>query len=254
MAERFVQFVVKGQKVYGMLHVPDGAKKFPAVVMCHGFTGNRIETHRLFVKAARRFAADGIATLRFDFRGSGESEGDFEQATVSSEIEDALAALAFLREQPEVDDERIGLVGLSLGGCVSAYAAVRDGRVKALVLWASVADLPEVFMSRWNETIRQVLETQGWFDIGGWKVSRNFYEDGLKVDPLREAVRYDGAALIVHGTEDTAVPVDHAYRYHAAFRCTKRLHLINGADHTFARCDWEEEVIKVTLEWLHMNL
>ncbi|MFA0780897.1 MAG: hypothetical protein RJAPGHWK_002418, partial [Candidatus Fervidibacter sp.] len=81
MPEQFVQFEVQGQRVYGMLHLPDGTsdtgKKVPAVAMCHGFTGNRIEAHRLFVKAARHFVQHGIAVLRFDFRGSGESEGDF---------------------------------------------------------------------------------------------------------------------------------------------------------------------------------
>lgn len=254
MAERFVQFTVHGQTVYGMLHAPEETAKAPAVAMCHGFTGNRIETHRLFVKMARCLAANGIAALRFDFRGSGESEGDFEQVTVSGEIDDALAALAFLRQQPEVDDNRIGLIGLSLGGCVAACAAARDRRVKALALWAAVADLQEVFADRWGELVQQALETQGWFDYGGWKISKAFYDDALQVDPLREGLRYDGAALIVHGTNDEVVPVDHAHRYHAAFRYTKRLHLIEGADHTFARTDWEGELFAVTLNWLKTHL
>jgi fermentation-respiration switch protein FrsA (DUF1100 family) len=122
MPEQFVQFEVQGQRIYGMLHLPDVAAKnsgtkVPAVAMCHGFTGNRIEAHRLFVKAARYFAANGFAVLRFDFRGSGESEGDFEQVTVSDEIADALAALAFVRRQSVVDENRIGLIGLRRGVC-----------------------------------------------------------------------------------------------------------------------------------------
>lgn len=258
MPEQFVQFEVQGQRVYGMLHLPDGTsdtgKKVPAVAMCHGFTGNRIEAHRLFVKAARHFVQHGIAVLRFDFRGSGESEGDFEQVTVSGEIADALAALQFLRQQPHVDAERLGLIGLSLGGCVAACAAAQDGRVKALVLWAAVGDLKELFISRWGEPIRQQIETQGYWDMGGWKISKAFYEDAQQVEPLREILRYDGATLIVHGTNDTSVPVDHAHRYHTAVRGTKRLHLIDGADHTFARSDWETELFAVTLDWLKTHL
>ncbi len=253
MAEHFVQFRVEGQSVYGMLHLPEGKGKVPAVALCHGFTGNRIEAHRLFVKMARLLAANGIAALRFDFRGSGESEGDFEQVTVSSEITDALAALDFLRKQPEIDPERIGLLGLSLGGCVATCAAARDQRVRALVLWAAVADLSG-FEQRLDPTARDLLEKQGWLDFGGWKVSKAFYEDTTRVAPLREALRYDGAVLIVHGGNDPVVPVDHAHRYHAAFQCTKRLHIIPVADYTFARLSWEEEVMKVSLEWFKTHL
>lgn len=254
MAEHFVQFRVEGQSVYGMIHLPEGKGKVPAVAMCHGFTGNRIEAHRLFVKAGRFLAAKGIAVLRFDFRGSGESEGDFEQVTVSSEINDALAALDFLRKQPEVDPDRVGLIGLSLGGCVATCAASRDRKVRALVLWAAVADLKGLFVQRMQPEIKDLLEKQGWVDFGGWKVSKAFYEDAAKIEPLREALRYDGAVLIVHGGKDPVVPVDHAHRYHAAFQCTKKMHIIPEADHTFARLDWESEVIQVTLEWLKTHL
>jgi len=254
VAEHFVQFRVEGQAVYGMLHLPEGNGKFPAVALCHGFTGNRIEAHRLFVKMARLLAANGIAALRFDFRGSGESEGEFEQMTVSGEITDALAALDFLRKQPEIDPNRIGLIGLSLGGCVAACAAARDGNVKTLVLWAAVADLKGSFVEKMPTDVRELLEKQGWLDFGGWKVSKRFYEDAAKIDPLKEATRYDGAVLIVHGANDPVVPVDHAHRYHEAFRCTKRLHIVPEADHTFARLNWEEEVMRLTLDWMKTHL
>lgn len=255
MAEHFVQFRVEGQSVYGMMHLPDGKGKFPAVALCHGFTGNRIEDHRLFVKMARLLAANGVAALRFDFRGSGESEGDFEQVTISGEIADALAAIEFLRKQPEIDPDRIGLIGLSMGGCVATCAATRDGKVKALALWAAVADVKGAFSpERMPPEARELLEKQGWLDFRGWKVAKKFYEDASRIDPLQEASRYSGAVLIVHGAKDPVVPVDHAHRYHEAFQCTKRLHIIPEADHTFARVHWEEEAMKVTLDWMKTHL
>ncbi len=174
--------------------------------------------------------------------------------TVSGEITDALAALDFLRKQPEIDPNRIGLIGLSLGGCVAACAAARDGNVKTLVLWAAVADLKGSFVEKMPTDVRELLEKQGWLDFGGWKVSKRFYEDAAKIDPLKEATRYDGAVLIVHGANDPVVPVDHAHRYHEAFRCTKRLHIVPEADHTFARLNWEEEVMRLTLDWMKTHL
>ncbi len=254
MAENFVQFRVDGQTVYGMMHLPERKGKVPAVAMCHGFTGNRIEAHRLFVKTARILAANGIAALRFDFRGSGESEGDFEQVTISSEIADALEAINFLRKQPEIDHDRIGLIGLSLGGCVATCTAARNEKVRALVLWAAVADLKILLNMLTQPEVRDSLDKQGWFDFGGWKISKAFYNDAASIDPLRESLRYDGAVLIVHGANDPVVPVDHAHRYYAAFRCTKKLHIVPEADHTFARFNWEEEVMSLTLEWLKTHL
>ena len=85
--EQFAQFSVDQQRLYGMLHSPDTpapATGWPSVVVLHGFTGNRIEGHRNFVLLARKLAARGVACLRFDFRGSGESQGDFSEMTPAS--------------------------------------------------------------------------------------------------------------------------------------------------------------------------
>src|SRR5208282_4030624 len=97
------------------------------------FGGTRVEPHRLFVKTSRLLAREGVASLRLDFRGSGESEGDFQSMTLSREIKDAKAALDFLRSQPGVNLERVGILGLSMGGYVAASVAAQDPSLKALV-------------------------------------------------------------------------------------------------------------------------
>ncbi|MEM0011325.1 MAG: alpha/beta hydrolase, partial [Candidatus Bathyarchaeia archaeon] len=68
MKEQFVCFYNRNEKIVGMLHIADSRAKSPAVMMCHGFTGQRMEAHFLFVKTARRLAQNGITVLRFDFR------------------------------------------------------------------------------------------------------------------------------------------------------------------------------------------
>ncbi len=250
--EKCINFLVQNQKVFGMLHVPEGGRRVPGVVFCHGFTGNRIEVHRLFVKMARQLAANGIAALRFDFRGSGESEGDFEHVTISDEIVDTLAALNFLRSQLEIDGARVGIIGLSLGGCVAACAAARDGRVKALALWAALAD-PNI-LKPGDSISLDLLEKQGWTDVGGWKVSRDFYEDAKTIHPLHEVSKYNGSVLIIHGGRDSVVPIEHAYLYYNAFQCPKDLHILPESDHTFNKVAWEEEVLQLTLSWFKNNL
>ncbi len=253
--EKFVWIPSRGHKMAGMIHRPQGAGPYPAVTMLHGFTGNRIEAHRLFVKAARRWVNHvGVAVLRFDFLGSGESDGDFGKVTPSTEIDDALTALGWFRDQTFVDSERVALVGLSMGGLVAACTAARDGRVKVLSLWAAVASMKELWNQRMDAVSKKTLDEEGFLDWGGWSVSRSFFEDALQVDPLREIRGFDGATLIVHGTEDAVVPVNHAHQYYSSVREPKYLHLVAGADHTFARNDWENEVLSVTEEWLIRHL
>ncbi len=253
--QQFRQFEVKGQTIAASLHVPETTPA-PGVVMCHGFTGTRTEAHFLFVKAARELCAAGMNVLRFDFRGSGESDGTFAKMTVEGEIADAMAAVEFLCAEPTVDPTRIGLLGLSLGGLVAACAAARSERVRALVLWSAVADLMGVFSARegWDE-LQAAVERDGYVDHGAFRIGKGFYDDCRRVDPLMELARFDGPALIVHGSEDRTVPPSHDDMYIDALPGTdKRKHIVEGADHTFSSVAWEREAIGVTREWLAERL
>ncbi len=253
--QQFRQFEVKGQTITASLHVPETTPA-PGVVMCHGFTGTRMEAHLLFVKAAREFCAAGMNVLRFDFRGSGESDGTFEKMTVEGEIADALAAVEFLREQPSVDPARIALLGLSLGGLVAACAASRSERVRGLALWSSVADLMAVFSARegWDE-LQAAVDRDGYVDHGAFRIGKGFYDDCARVDPLAELAGFDGPALVVHGSEDHTVPPSHDDMYIDALPgADKRKHIVAGADHTFSSIAWEQEAIGVTREWLAKRL
>src|SRR5688572_7518972 len=96
----------------GMLHLPPGRSgaRAPAVVVLHGCTGHRVEEGRSFVLLGRALADAGLHCLRFDFRGSGESDGDFESVTLEGEVAEARAALAFVRGLASVDPARVALL------------------------------------------------------------------------------------------------------------------------------------------------
>src|SRR6516165_8124503 len=114
-----------GRWLRGMVHRPVEVawRPAPCVVFFHGFTGDRMESHWIFVKCSRALAFHGIASLRFDFYGSGESDGQFDEVTLQGEVSDAEAAVEFFRKQKGVDGRRLGLCGLSLGGAVAACVA-----------------------------------------------------------------------------------------------------------------------------------
>lgn len=241
--EAQVLFHVKGEALFGVLHLPE-RNPAPAVALCHGFTGHKAEAHRLFVHAARAFAQAGVVALRFDFRGSGDSAGEFRDMTISREIEDASAALDFLQERAEVDPGRLGVLGLSMGGCVAACLAGQDPRVRALALWAPAAH-PE----RIAEHIAPGFGPGPVMDMDGWDLGRAFLEDAAALRPLEAAGRYVGPSIVVHGSEDAAVPPSDASDYRVALGGTCQLHFISGADHVFSSLPWKAQAIQLTRDF-----
>lgn len=243
-----VSFPSQGETVVGMLHIP-ARRPAPGIIMCHGFTGHKAEAHRLFVSAAREFCQKGLVVLRFDFRGSGDSAGEFRDMTVSGEIADAAAALDYLASRPEVEVKRLGVLGLSLGGCVAACLAGREPRVGGLVLWAPLAH-PETPFERLGPEFgdKQVL------DFSGWGLGRRFLEDLPNIHPLEEVRRYTGPALVVHGEKDEAVPVAAAEEFAAALGKESKLHIVKGADHVFSSLAWQSEAIGLSGDFLERVL
>lgn len=258
-----VVFYNQGQKIIGVLHEPDfikqnrccGGRRVPAVAIFHGFTGTKVEPHRIFVKMAESLVSKGIAALRFDFRGSGDSEGDFAEMTLEGEISDAIKALDFLSERPELDPNRIGVLGLSMGGTVAAAVTGRDSRVKACVLWAAAADF---------STLGLTQELQGGpipdrVDMRGNVVGRAFLEGVVKARPADELARSSAPVLILHGDSDETVPYQQAYSFLEAARISRsdedaRLVIIKGGDHTFNSEPLEREVITHSTEWFVRHL
>jgi alpha/beta superfamily hydrolase len=239
-----VSFPVEGEDIFGVLHVPERTPA-PGAIMCHGFTGHKAETHRLFIAAARDFCQHGLAVLRFDFRGSGDSAGEFSEMTVSREIADAAAALEFLSARPEADARRLGVLGLSLGGCVAACLAGREPRLRALVLWAAVAHPKRIF-----DRLAPEFASHQVIDMQGWSLGRGFLNDLQQLDPLREVQGYVGPSLLVHGEADEAVPPSDSGDYRVALGGRCQLHHVAGADHVFSSRAWKAEAIRVSREFL----
>lgn len=252
--ERQISFENEGQTLYGFLHVPEGAGPHPAVALLHGFGGNHMEPRAIFTRTARRLASSGITALRFDFRGSGDSEGAFRDASIESEVSDARTGLRFLGEQPEVDAERLGLVGLSLGGMIAARTAGEGRHVRALVLWSPVAHLGELFATEATEERARELLSEGYVDFGGLEVGMDLVRQATETDPVAALDGYADPVLVIHGTADELVPAEHGQRYKAALGDRADLELVEGADHVYSAVPWERQVMERTTAWLTEHL
>src|SRR5690554_81287 len=174
--QQAVELVVDGKTLRGMYHRPAGEGPYPTVLLFHGFGGNKLEPHRIFLKLSRGLAAAGIAALRFDFSGSGESDGDFEEMTFSSEMHEAEAIVDYALSLPATDSENLGVVGLSLGGAVAAtLAGRRPDTLRSVVLWAAAErDVMVQGFSRRMEEKKPYRDDRGCYDLGGLWLNGSF--------------------------------------------------------------------------------
>lgn len=131
-------FEPAGVRLFAMAHRPAARAADVAVVFCHAFGEEKQLSEPVLVRCARLLAVDGFPVLRFDARGHGDSDGEPEDATVATLVDEALAAGRLAREQLLV--RHVVYLGLRLGACIAALAAGRDPAATGLVVWAPVLD------------------------------------------------------------------------------------------------------------------
>lgn len=216
----------------GVLHLPDRAPG-AGVVICHGMLSHKGSDKHVAI--ADGLCARGLAALRFDFQGRGESPGDMLGLTISRQMEEARAAMACLRERTGV--VRLGLVGSSLGGAVAILiAASEPAQVAGLVTLAAVGRTDIIGqrlagpkgMAAWGRKGRLRL------DPAEGPVGYGFIEDGRRHDLPGAGARVGCPWLIVHGDKDELLDPDDARGLQAASGGRARLELLPGADHRFS--------------------
>jgi len=244
--ESVVNFESMGQNVVGTLVVPDGGEApYPIVLLFHGFTGQRNEMdivdagETMYGRTARMLAGQGYASLRIDFRGSGESDGSWEDTTFNGQIADAIAAIDFVETLDNIDSERLGVIGLSQGGLVAASLSARDDRVKTTILWSAVANPAHTYalvlsqeavdagLASGGEPVTAVLP---W---GAETTLRTgFFEELFTVDPVAEIAEFEGPLMVVAGLRDTIVtPQPYAGQAYINYHEGPEMLLVVDGDH-----------------------
>lgn len=250
--EKYIELDSGKGIIRGMLHLPDinGSNKYPGVILYHGFSGDRMEPGFLFVRFSRLLAEHGIASIRFDFLGSGESDGCFTDMTFSNEAEQASLIMDYFQDLDKIDEKNIILLGLSMGGALAGYlAGIRSSELEGLVLWAPAGEM-RYFIEKREKEIESGEITGDMMDISGLLLGEGFIEDVRSLTIMEQTAGYKGEALLVHGTGDTVVPVDVSQRYLQLFGSHGKLVLIDEADHTFQGIPWIEKLFDVTITFI----
>ncbi|MHB1005968.1 MAG: alpha/beta hydrolase [Chloroflexota bacterium] len=227
-----------GLRLVGDLYLPLGQGPWPAVVICHGL-GSHKERHAEFAGHA---ASRGLAALTFDMRGHGESEGKLDGQTLA----DVEAALAFLKQRPEINPKAIAVRGSSLGGHYAIHAAARSLEFKAVV---AICPAPEPMLL---EGLRRAID-EG-LDMPEVRVDLVSLPRYLRESDLRRSVTQitPRPLLIIHCTGDEVVPFDRSVELHKVAGEPKDLWLIPGGSHTTAQHDASTHAR--TVAWLLARL
>ena len=205
-------------------------------------------------RISRALTADGFAVLRFDFTGLGGSEGDFANTSFSSNIEDLLAAAAWLAREHRAPGL---LIGHSLGGAAVLAASQSLPDVRAVATIAAPSNPSHV--RGLFESIEPEVEARGLatVSVGGrpFTITRSFLDD-LDAHPLEEQLsRSTGKAyLLFHAPGDRVVPIEHARRIFDAAPFPKSFVSLDGADHLLGREQDSQFVADLLAVWARRHL
>lgn len=253
--------------IAGVLAIPDRPTDQLAV-LCHGFLSHKDSTTN---RTLTRLLLDrGIATLRFDFFGHGESDGPFERITTTIGVAQAMAAL---REGMARGFHRLALVGSSFGGLVSILAASRwpsdgaaqtadnqdGGSLACLALKCPVVDFAEELRLEFGDAGMAEWQTTDAIPniMGGSRpipLRYAFYEDCATCVAYEPARRIRVPTLIVQGDRDEMVPLHQSRRLADSLAGVVHLELLAGADHQFTKPEDFHRMTLLLADWLSRYL
>lgn len=218
----------KGEQLAARLELPVNQHPHSYAIFAHCFTCNKNLT--AVRNISRALNQEGVAVLRFDFTGLGDSEGDFADTNFSSNVDDLIAAADYLNEHHHAPSL---LIGHSLGGAAVINVADQIDSIKAVATIGAPSDPAHV--SHLFGEQEKIIETSGEAEvnIGGraFRVKRQFLEDISEQHQHDRIKKLNRALLILHSPQDLTVPIENAAKIYQAAHHPKSFVTLDGADH-----------------------
>ncbi|HEX2922418.1 MAG TPA: alpha/beta fold hydrolase [Chloroflexota bacterium] len=204
-------------------------EKADGLVLCHGFHTGRRE----LLPVAMALRALGHNVLIFDFRGHGDSEGRWSSCG-QLETRDLEGAVRFICRRPEVYEDRVGVIGYSMGAATAIMTAARVREIRAVVADSPFATLREVlestFRNHYHVPCFPILSMAVWINgqiVGASMSSTRPLDEVAKISPR--------PLMLIHGEADRIVPMSESLLLHEAAGEPKELWTVPGVDHVEAR-------------------
>jgi exosortase A-associated hydrolase 2 len=211
MQEKPFFFPNNNYNLFGVLHLPENTPVVGGFVFCHPFAEEKLWTHRVYVTFARELVERGYAVLRFDYMGQGDSDGEFENSTVTSRLSDIKCAINAIKELASV--KTINLLGLRFGAMLAAIVAEEVDCVSKLILWNPVTNGNKYM----QENLRTNLTTQlatykkiqfdrkslvqqmkegKTVDIDGYYMTYELFTEACAIDLCKRRIAFSGDCFI----------------------------------------------------------
>lgn len=255
-----VTLINREEKIFGIIHRPLNAVKCPAVVFCPGFAGNKSGKFRLSVKLAQELAKQGIVALRFDYRGCGDSEGEFRELTLEGKVSDTLTCLRFLAQDAQVDSSRLGIFGRSLGGLIAILSAEQFHQIKSLVLWSPVFT-SHPWKKMWEEF--KILQKhrsdhdQPPLPLPANVPNLHFLQEffNLRLQDALHTLK-DMPLLHIQGEQDMVTTMEHMKAYQIAREGLSHTRFVSlpHSGHDFENVEEQQLAIQETCQWFKQTL
>lgn len=240
-----------GKKIFAVLHFPLNKIKAPVVLMCSGYAGNKCSKFRLSVRLSQELAKKGIASLRFDYRGTGDSEGEFEELTLQSQVSDAVCCLNYLQAHPQMQTDQIGLFGRSLGGMIAVLTTQIFSSIKSLALWSPVFN-SEPWQTLWKAASLDQEKLSNLKNSSFPPFNQEFLKQFFQVDliPSLRSLK-DTPFLHIHSENDEVVSKDHLKGYKEARlgSSQSRFITLTKSTHSFCHAGEQQIAIEETVNW-----
>ena len=227
-------------------------KAYKTVIICHGLIGSRVGVDRLFVKASKALTERGYLVVRFDYKGCGESSGEYGKNTFEDLISQTKTVIDYTAEN--VPMEELILLGHSLGGAVAVFTATEDQRVNRLIQWAAVGCPDTDIKGIFGESRMAALEKNEQVDFYGYSFYHCYFQSLSDYRPLSKCSSFNGDVFIAHGTKDDDISVHYLQKYKENYLTRKKGNvstlLIENGEHTFSDSNHFNQLINGTIQWL----
>lgn len=225
-----------------------------AVILCHGFLSNK--DSRTNLRVTELLIAQGISTLRFDWFGMGDSDGEFGRITVATCVDQLERAISLMRERGY---HELGLIGSSFGGLLAILVGQHHQELRAIGLKCPVPDFPETLEHEFGRAgIEEWKRTNYIPDVTGGAtpvfLDFAFYESCRLFDAYEAARAIKSPVLIVHGEEDELVPFHQIERLEESLPGDTKLVLLPGADHQFGKPEDFRRMTVHLADWMQTHL
>lgn len=224
----------------------------PIVICCHGFTSEKVGSNQLNLHVANAIEAAGLIALRFDFTGSGESDGDFAaDTTIKNWREDLRSVVQWVKNIPEFEGLPVFLLGHSLGGLIvlSHNDTGIAGRIALAPVTQPIDNFQNIILGPelWQNSLKG--QNIANFLDKGFSLSPNFVQDLLenRYDPLTLVQAHRTPLFVIHGNQDIVVPPSGSDILYDRYPGEKSIARIQ-ADHVFT--GKHDELTALITEWL----